>query len=335
MTVDISVIMPVYNSQNFLEEAIRSVLNQTFTNFELIIINDGSTDRSDAIIKGFADERIVYVKQENKGQVIASNKGIELAKGAYIKFFDADDLLNDKHLEIQYRLLNGSKSHLASCQWSYFFDKTDTISFKSEYTDQDYTNPLDWYYDVHHFDSGMLGAWRWLIPRELLDKAGYWDSRLSLNNDFDFSTRLICASEGIRFAQGAKLFYRKGNMNALTHSKNKKAYESALLTTELAMQKVLNLENSERMRQLFADRFQGWIYKIYPQFKDVTIRMEGHVERLGGSSLKPEGGKLFKLLSAILPWKIVMHIQFVLHKSIWRPMLVWKNKQKMNRQFVN
>jgi len=335
MSSAISVIMPVFNADRYVGAAIQSVLEQSFTDYELVIINDGSTDGSEAIIKSFTDERIVYIKQENKGQVIASNKGIELAKGAYIKFFDADDLLNNKHLELQYQVLNGSKSHLASCQWSYFYDKTDTITFKSEYTDQDYTNPLDWFFDVHLYDSGMLGAWRWLIPRELLDKAGYWDTRLSLNNDFDFSTRLICASQGIRFAQGAKLFYRKGDMNALTHSKSKKAYESALLTTELAMQKVLGLEDSERMRRLFADRFQSWIYEIYPKHNDIVQRMGTHVKNLGGSTMKPIGGSIFNLLIAVFPWKWIKITQFYLHKSIWKPVLKWKYNSKLKRQFGN
>ena len=118
----ISIIMPVYNAQNYLTEAIESVLWQTFKSFELIIVNDGSIDASEAIINGFKDPRIVYLKQENQGQANASNKGVKIARGRYIKFFDADDVLNPLHLEKQYLALNGHDCYLASCQWAYFYE---------------------------------------------------------------------------------------------------------------------------------------------------------------------------------------------------------------------
>lgn len=333
MSPVISIIMPVYNTEKYVAAAIQSVLQQSFTDFELIIINDGSKDESEAIIKSFKDERIVYIKQENKGQVVASNNGIKKASGQYIKFLDADDLLSSRHLELQLNALAGTQLQLASCEWAYFYENPEHAYFEKEYTHKAYTNPLDWFYDSHHYDKGMLGAWLWLIPRELLNKAGYWNEQLSLNNDFDFSTRLICASQGIRFAQGAKLFYRKGDMNASTHNKSKKAYESALLTTELAMYKVLSLEDSERMRRLFADRFQSWIYEIYPQHRKIVHRMETHVKSLGKSFLKPVGGSIFKLLNAIFPWKWIKIMQFYIHQSIWKPVLKWKYKQKFKTKF--
>ncbi len=89
----ISVLMPVYNGQQYLAEAIASILNQTYQHFELLIINDGSSDNSEQIIKGFEDLRIVYIKNEtNKGLIFTLNRGIELSKGAFIARMDADDI---------------------------------------------------------------------------------------------------------------------------------------------------------------------------------------------------------------------------------------------------
>ena len=89
----ISVVLPVYNGEKFLYKAIQSILTQSFTDFELIIINDGSTDRTDAIIQSVTDTRIIYVKNEvKKGLVYSLNKGIDLAKGKYIARMDADDI---------------------------------------------------------------------------------------------------------------------------------------------------------------------------------------------------------------------------------------------------
>ena len=326
----ISIIMPVYNAQKYLTESIESVLRQTFKSFELIIVNDGSIDASEAIINGFKDSRIVYLKQENQGQANASNKGVKIARGRYIKFFDADDVLNPLHLEKQYLALNGHDCYLASCQWAYFYENHRLINFEKETTHKNYDYPLDWLYDSHIHDSGMLGAWLWLIPKKLLDKAGHWDERLSLNNDFDFSTRLLVASNGIKFAKEARLFYRKGVENSLTLKTNKRAFQSALLTTELAMKTILSVENSDRLRKLFADRFQSWIYQMYPGNKDIISKMRNHIQNLGGSQLKPQGGILFRTLNTIFPWTWVKQLQYIMYKTVWNPVLKHKQRTKFN-----
>lgn len=89
----ISVILPVYNGAKYLKEALESILEQSFSDFELIIINDGSTDQSEKIIESFTDPRIVYIKNpENLGLAKSFNIGIKAAKGAYIARMDADDV---------------------------------------------------------------------------------------------------------------------------------------------------------------------------------------------------------------------------------------------------
>lgn len=86
-----SVIIPLYNKESFIENTINSVLNQTFTDYEIIIVNDGSTDKSEQIIQKFNDSSIRYYTKENGGASTARNLGIELAQGQYITFLDADD----------------------------------------------------------------------------------------------------------------------------------------------------------------------------------------------------------------------------------------------------
>lgn len=88
----ISVIMPVYNGAEFLEDTIQSVINQTEKDFELIIINDGSTDHSEEIILSFSDPRIRYFKQENQGPAAARNKGLDHVNGDFVVIQDADDV---------------------------------------------------------------------------------------------------------------------------------------------------------------------------------------------------------------------------------------------------
>ena len=98
----VTVLMPVYNGEKYLKIAIESILNQTFKNFEFLIINDGSTDRTDQIIKSFNDSRIIYIKNEhNLGIVKTLNKGLGLIKSEYIVRMDADDISYPKRIEYQ------------------------------------------------------------------------------------------------------------------------------------------------------------------------------------------------------------------------------------------
>lgn len=100
--VKISVILPVYNSQLYIRKAIESVLAQTFTDFELIIVNDGSTDNTPEIINEFTDERIRLINQENLGPGAARNNALKVAKGDYVMYLDSDDWFCPDALEIAY-----------------------------------------------------------------------------------------------------------------------------------------------------------------------------------------------------------------------------------------
>lgn len=99
----VSVILPVYNSSNYLHHAIKSIIDQKYQELEIIIINDGSTDNSDQIIKQYTenDPRIVYIKRENKGLVFSLNEGIRIARGKYIARMDSDDLSHPNRIKEQ------------------------------------------------------------------------------------------------------------------------------------------------------------------------------------------------------------------------------------------
>jgi len=98
----VTVLMPVYNGEKYLNEAIDSILNQTYTNFEFLIINDGSTDRSVEIIKGYNDSRIKLIhNKKNMGLVYTLNRGLALALGKYIVRMDADDISLPNRFKLQ------------------------------------------------------------------------------------------------------------------------------------------------------------------------------------------------------------------------------------------
>jgi glycosyltransferase involved in cell wall biosynthesis len=111
----ITVLMPVYNAAEYIRETIDSVLSQSFTDFEFLIINDGSTDESEEIIKSYSDPRIRLVNNEKNMRLIATlNRGIELAEGEYIARMDADDICLPTRLEKQFKVMEANKD-IALC----------------------------------------------------------------------------------------------------------------------------------------------------------------------------------------------------------------------------
>ena len=111
----ISVIIPTYNRGNRITESIKSVLNQTYSDLELIVIDDGSTDNTSDVVNNIHDCRLLYYKQDNKGACAARNYGIKLAKGEYIAFQDSDDTWEPNKLEIELDLLESKNCDLVYC----------------------------------------------------------------------------------------------------------------------------------------------------------------------------------------------------------------------------
>jgi len=103
----VSIIIPTYNQSQYLEEAMESVLNQTYQNIEIIIVDDGSTDNTSEVVKSF-DNKIIYIPQKNKGASSARNAGIKKAQGQYVAFLDSDDMWIKNKLEKQIKFIQNN-----------------------------------------------------------------------------------------------------------------------------------------------------------------------------------------------------------------------------------
>ncbi len=122
-TPQLSIIITTYNSGKYISQAIESVLEQTFGDFELIIINDGSTDNTKEIVSAFSDERIKYFENEkNEGIVFSRNKGLKLAQGSYIGMLDADDIAHPNKFELQIDFLKNNPEFGMLGAWAKFID---------------------------------------------------------------------------------------------------------------------------------------------------------------------------------------------------------------------
>ncbi len=315
----------MFNAASYVTEAINAACEQTHESLELIVVDDGSTDGSAGVVKAITDPRVRYVFQSNQGQSAAINYGVSLAKGHWIKLLDADDWINPEHIACQVQVLNGRDDAVASCRWGYFSHDFRNPAVRTEHTNASYEDPLQWIVDSLTRDEGMMGGWMWLIPRKVWDRAGGYDPRLSLNNDFHASIAILLASNGVRFAADAIYSYRRGLAGSLSRGRSRKAMESALLTTELGCSLMLQREDSPRIRAICARRFQRWVYDFFPDFPDLTDRAESAAQQLGGADLDFPGGKFAQKLSKALGWRTVRRLQS------WAMRLGWGHVQRIKQ----
>lgn len=133
----VSVVMSVYNGEKYLREAVESILNQTLTDFEFIIINDGSTDNSTNIVQSYSDKRIVFLQQENKGLAKSLNRGIIKGRGEYVARMDADDISHPERLERQIEFLENNPKHVLVGTNAIVIDENGCELFKSDLPSKD------------------------------------------------------------------------------------------------------------------------------------------------------------------------------------------------------
>ena len=127
----ISIIVPVYNTERYLKECIDSLINQTLEDIEIIIINDGSTDDSDKIIKEYDDKRIKYINKSNEGIGKTRNLGIEISIGEYLSFIDSDDYISLDFCEKMYKKAIKDNCDLVICDYFEVREKIESIKFKT------------------------------------------------------------------------------------------------------------------------------------------------------------------------------------------------------------
>ena len=325
----VSVVIPAYNAAQFIRSSVESALSQTLADIEVVIVDDGSVDGTADVVRAIEDPRVRLVQQDNAGQSAACNRGATESRGDFLKFLDADDWLNPAHLEAQLAAGAGRDDIAVSCRWGYFVGHPGAPRIVPEHTNRDYDDPIDWIIDSLSLDEGMMGGWMWLIPRPVWDRSGGWDERLSLNNDFDFSIRLLLSSSGVAFARDAVYSYREGVHGALSATRGRAAMESAFNTTDAGCRRLLSREDSPRVRSVCADRWQRWVYVFYPQFPDLAERAEREVTRLGGSGLKLEGGTLLRLLEPVVGWRAVRRMQVRAYQGSWASVLQWKARRRL------
>ncbi len=180
---NISVLMPTYNCGHYIAAAIKSILNQSYSSFEFIIVDDGSTDNTEQIVKEFGDKRIVYRKTENRGTSAALNFGLKLCKYEYVARIDADDLNISTRLETQVKFLEANPGFDVVSAWSVYFKDPDKILFVLR--EPTLHDDIYDYLDLHN----PLNQSAVIYKKDLILSEGYNESFTS-SEDFELFHRI-------------------------------------------------------------------------------------------------------------------------------------------------
>ncbi|TXG34556.1 glycosyltransferase family 2 protein [Seonamhaeicola maritimus] len=207
-----SVIIPLYNKEKFIKNTLNSVINQTFKDFELIIINDGSTDKSLKIASEFKDKRIQIVNQKNSGLCTSRNNGIKLAKGDYIAFLDADDLWFEDFLETIYTLITIHKTHKIFATNVALLYPNVTAILKANNFDIGHVKVITNYFRLL---KNIMGPSSLVIKKSVFKKTGNFDETINYGEEDDFYIRCFSLYNLIYYT-GHKTYYRTGIKNQLT-----------------------------------------------------------------------------------------------------------------------
>lgn len=305
----VSIIIPCHNAAPWLAQTLESALAQSWSETEVILIDDGSTDGSPTIACRFEPQGIRVLTQPNRGASAARNAGLRAARGAFIQFLDADDLLAPDKITVQMtRLLASPDRPVASGAWARFTRDSREAAFVPEPNWRDLTG-LEFL--LLHYEAGwMMHPAAWLCPRVLLDEVGPWDERLTLNDDGEYFGRVALASTGILFCRDARSYYRSGLRESLSRRNDMAALRSLQLSTELTCNRLVAADGgSSRASAAAANGWQRLAFEAYPTAPAIAAEAEVRCRQLGGSPFAMPAGPAFHHLARLVGWRAAKRLR--------------------------
>ena len=315
-------LIPCYNAERWLVNTLRSSLDQSWGNVEIILVDDGSKDNSLRIAKSFESERVKVISQENRGASVARNVAYAHAQGDYIQHLDADDFLSCDKIEAQVKFLETAPSnYLALSATMHFFDGSDPDQglLHDDWPLVDSDNPREWLIDLYGPEQGgMVQPGSWLVPRTITDKVGKWNETIdpSPDNDGEYFARVVLASSGIRKCPEGINYYRKFRNGVSMSGQRSAAYQAgAIRSLDLIQIALLAEAQEERALKALARRYKEVAFTAYPYAPEVSELALARARKLGFGDFKPcfptaKG----RLLSETVGWRLARRLNVYWHQ---------------------
>lgn len=245
----VSVIIPIYNVEKYLEKCLDSIVHQSYKNLEIILVNDGSTDSSSKICEDYQkkDERIIVINKENGGLSDARNKGIDIATGEYITFIDSDDYIHKDMIGELMNIATNNDADISVCGFQKFFNESDSEIIDNMLLNTDIQlfnsqDILDNFYSK--ISVNIIVAWAKIYKMSLFNKIRY--NKGKIHEDEFIAHKLIFESKKIAYIPKKMYFYRI-RKNSITGEKfNKKRLDKIE-----ALEDRLKFANEKNLKNLY------------------------------------------------------------------------------------
>lgn len=307
--------MPVLNAATFIGEAIGSALRQSFADLEVLVVDNGSTDGTDRIVRQFADPRVHILSCDKRGAAAARNLGLSQASGRFIQFLDADDVLGSTKIELQIDAIGaaGPRRVVTSCSWLRFKERPEEAQVHPERV-WPVENPVEWLL-CSLSGGGMMQTGGWLVHRDLIDAAGPWDETLSLHDDGEYFTRVLLQAERQVFVPEARVYYR-ATPASLSRQRNRQAIASAFKVCQLRDRHILAVKDDEHSRTAIATQYLQFAYEFANDAPDLSVRAMSRIRELDVRPVNTVGGAWFRRLSTLLGYRTSWKVRRTL-KGLW------------------
>jgi glycosyltransferase involved in cell wall biosynthesis len=309
----VSILIPAYNAEEWIAFTIQSALEQTWQRKEIIVVDDGSRDRTAKVARRFESKQVVVVSAENRGAAAARNTALSLSQGEYIQYLDADDLLAPDKIERQLRTLRETEGRriLLSSSFAFFNYRTHRARFTASSLWQNLA-PVEWLLRKMG-DNVYMQTATWLTSRELSEAAGPWDIRQLSDDDGEYFCRVLLASNGTRFVPESKVFFRMTPSSRLSYVGYSDKKKDALFESiKLHIQYLRSLEESERVRKACLTFLQNKSIHFYPERPDIVAKIESMAAELNGHMEVPRLRWKFACLKPLLGFEKAKRAQWVL-----------------------
>lgn len=305
----ISVCIPCHNGAPWIAAVIDSILAQTWPQVEIIVVDDGSTDESGQIVAGYENCGVRLIEASCGSAAKARNIALAASKGPWIQFLDADDLLEEGSIEAQMRALKTKPETIGVGQCARFQGECPNLSMVIEPAAKQPCQGARWLLQEFQRGEVMMQVGMFLISRVLIEKAGGWDEELTLIDDFEFFSRLLCHAEEVIYTPQARVYYRSNLKGTLSGRKDRRSVESAYHSLLRGTGHLLAVQDDAETRQACADLLQDFIHTYYPDHPDLRDQMARRVTELGGSKRIPTGPPRFHQLRKLIGWRLARRVQ--------------------------
>lgn len=310
----VSILIPCYNAAPWVAETLESALAQTWREREIILVDDGSTDRSLEIARKFEKRGVRVISQPNSGASAARNRAIREARGDFLQFLDADDLLTPNKISEQLRLLaEAGDKCVATCRWGRFTTDATSARFVDDAVFRDF-KPIEYLLE-HTGKARMIHPAAWLVPRSIADDAGPWDESLTLNDDGEYFARIVLAARRVIYVDAGASLYRSGVLQSLSRRRDRRALESLVRSVKLISDHLQKADNSPEVHRALAAYWQRLVFELYPAAHDLRRHAEAEVLRFGGTKLNPDGGPWRRRLQHAIGWKATKRLHILFYRT--------------------